>query len=277
MRRGSRATPWHRANAALAQLQASAAERVAYRPTRLRALIGISNGVSREAARVYDFPADRIVPIPYGVDTVAFSPNPAARHSLRESLRTPESQRIALFVGGDWERKGLGETVDALAEAHAWTLWVVGAGDERSMATRAARVGVGARVRFFGRQADAARYFAAADAFVLPTSYETFCLVAHEAAASGLPLLVTRVHGVDELIKPGENGWFVTRDKGSISSGLRRLHERGVRMRLGHHAREASLSYRWSDAVDAHIALYHSLLTERDVSGSRSAVRPLTH
>ncbi len=42
-----------------------------------------------------------------------------------------------------------------------------------------------------------------ADAFVLPSSYETFSLVTFEAAASGLPILATPVNGVRELIATG--------------------------------------------------------------------------
>ncbi len=48
-----------------------------------------------------------------------------------------------------------------------------------------------------------------ADAFVLPSSYETFSLVTFEAAASALPVLATPVNGVRELIEDGHNGFLI--------------------------------------------------------------------
>ena len=54
-----------------------------------------------------------------------------------------------------------------------------------------------------------------ADAFVLPSSYETFSLVTFEAAASGLPILATPVNGVRELIEDGRNGFLIAPDPDS--------------------------------------------------------------
>ena len=39
----------------------------------------------------------------------------------------------------------------------------------------------------------------------------------HEAAAMGLPLLVGRVSGVEEILVDGENGWFVGSDPQGIA------------------------------------------------------------
>jgi UDP-glucose:(heptosyl)LPS alpha-1,3-glucosyltransferase len=102
--------------------------------------------------------------------------------------------------------------------------------------------------------------YAAADAFVLPTLYETFCLVAHEAAAAGLPLLVTRVSGVEDLIVDGENGWFITRDPDDVARRLGLLHDdpEGAR-RMGELARRASERYGWDNAVKSHLELYARL------------------
>ncbi len=86
---------------------------------------------------------------------------------------------------------------------------MIGAGDEDRFRAIARRSGLAGRVEFIGAQLDPAPYYAAADAFVLPTAYETFSLASYEAAAAGLPLLVTRVNGVEDLLVDGETGWFI--------------------------------------------------------------------
>ena len=43
-----------------------------------------------------------------------------------------------------------------------------------------------------------------------PSQYEAFLLVTFEAAAEGLAVLVTRVSGPNDLIKQGENVYFLS-------------------------------------------------------------------
>ena len=81
--------------------------------------------------------------------------------------------------------------------------------DPRPLTARARLAQTESRLHFLGSVDQMPRLYAAADAFVLPTSYETFSLVTYEAAAAGLPLLVTRVSGVEDLLADGLNGWFI--------------------------------------------------------------------
>ena len=85
--------------------------------------------------------------------------------------------------------------IDAVAQTERWNLLVVGGGHRGEYMQRAYELGVAERVRFAGLTDDVPAYLAAGDVFILPTEYETFCLVAFEAAAVGLPILVTPVSG----------------------------------------------------------------------------------
>jgi len=59
-----------------------------------------------------------------------------------------------------------------------------------------------------------------------------------EAAACGLPVVTTRVGNMPELIRDGENGFFVDRDAADIAEKLRWLRDDpGLRDRLGRAAR----------------------------------------
>ncbi len=169
-----------------------------------------------------------------------------------------------MFVGGDWGRKGLGIAIEALVEAPEWQLLVVGEGDRRGHEGLAERHGVGDRVRFLGREERPERTYNAADAFVFPTSYETFSLVSHEAAACGLPLLVTRVHGVDELLEPERNGWFIAREPDQVAERLRTLAaDPALRRAMGEAAAQAASRYGWNLAVGGHLDLYDRLAARR--------------
>jgi UDP-glucose:(heptosyl)LPS alpha-1,3-glucosyltransferase len=261
-RQGSRSGLAHQINARIAGVLSRSAERWCYRPTRIPHLIGISDGVAKEVLTVYPYDARAATVIPYGVDRRTFRPDAEARERVRRDVtHLPDNDLWALFVGGDWGRKGLSFVVEALAAAPGWRLLVVGDGDEQSALSHARRHGVEGRVTFLGRRAAPADIYAAADAFCLPTLYETFCLVAHEAAAAGLPLLVSKVHGVDVLIEPGRNGWFIERDAADIAARLRELAASASRRTaMGSAARVSSSQYGWALAVRTHISLYQSLL-----------------
>ena len=102
--------------------------------------------------------------------------------------------------------------------------------------------------------------YAVADAFVLPSSYETFSLVAFEAAASGLPVIASDVNGVRELVTNGESGYLVEPRAEEIASRLRELAaDPGLRARLGAAARESALRFRWEQMVREHHELFERL------------------
>jgi glycosyltransferase involved in cell wall biosynthesis len=52
----------------------------------------------------------------------------------------------------------------------------------------------------------------ASDIFVLPSFYETFSYTVLEALSLGVPVVATKVGGVQELIESGVNGFLVPRD-----------------------------------------------------------------
>jgi glycosyltransferase involved in cell wall biosynthesis len=237
--RASRATLAHRLSGRVAHAMSLAGERWCYRPARTAHLVAVSSGVGREIARHYPAAASTVSVIPNAVDRERFRPRPQERAAVRDRLGLPADARVAVFVGGDWERKGLGLAVDALAQAPGWLLLVVGAGDEERYRRAARAAGIAGRVRFAGVRGDVERVYAASDAFVLPTAYETFSLVTYEAAAAALPIVATRVSGIEDLLRDGENGFAVRRDAGSIAAALRRLDDAAVRARMGAAGRAA--------------------------------------
>ena len=209
----------------------------------------------------------RVVPT-YPIDTERFRPDTAAREELRGSEGVGPRETVALFVGRDWELKGLGVAIHALAEAArlgctGLSLWILGEGNVPKHEAIAAGAGVAHQVRFFGSRRDIERYYQAADLFVLPTLCETFCRAAYEAAACGLPVVATPVDGVTELIGDSEAGQLVERDAGSVGRALVRLAaDPELRARLGSEGRRRSLECTVERSVDALLATYDRLLTD---------------
>jgi glycosyltransferase involved in cell wall biosynthesis len=112
-----------------------------------------------------------------------------------EVYRLAETTRI--------ERKGLVlvmETMNGIARSDVKLLVVGGeASSVRDYTRRAVALGIGGQVVFVGRQTQVRPFLWLADAFVFPTAYEAFSLSILEATAAGLPLIVTRVHCVEDF------------------------------------------------------------------------------
>lgn len=255
--RASRPSPLYRINATVSLALSLAAEAWCYRPGRTRLLCAVSGGVAAELRERFPAMNGGVRTVPNGVNSEVFHPDPAVRLEVRAELGVDESAALALFVGGDWERKGLAHAVDALAFAPDWQLAVAGAGDPKPLIARAKAVGTDARLRFLGTVGDVRRLYNAGDAFVLPTAYEAFPLVTLEAAASGLPLLVTRVNGVEDLLQDGSNGWFIARDGRDIARRLNELSSEPDPARdMAEAARAAATEYSWEAMTDGYLSLY---------------------
>ncbi len=254
----SRSTPLFRIHVRLAGAVKRVGERVCFRINRPAAVVCVSEGVATEIREHFPRLADRVRTIYNGVDTASFAPalRQSEAHALRARLGIPDDRLVAAFVAGEWERKGLEPLLRALARAPDWDLVVAGGGDEAHYRALADSLGVGEVVHWLGVTREVQLVYQLADAFVLPSSYETFSLVTFEAAASGLPIIATPVNGVRELIEDGRNGFLIGREPGAIAERLKLLAaDPELRARLGDGARRSALEY----GVDRMIAGHHEL------------------
>jgi glycosyltransferase involved in cell wall biosynthesis len=104
---------------------------------------------------------------------------------------------------------------------------IAGAGDESSrLVELAASLGIGHRVLFAGflRGRDVDRVFRMADVYVMPSVSEPFGLAPLEAAARGVPVIVSRQAGVSEVLTHALRAdfWDTRELAGLILSVLRR-------------------------------------------------------
>jgi glycosyltransferase involved in cell wall biosynthesis len=104
---------------------------------------------------------------------------------------------------------------------------------------------------------DLARRYVGADVFALLSRHEPWGVVVNEAAASGLPLVLSdRVGAAYDLLRDGENGFLVpAEDVGASAEALRRLAaDPGLRRRMGERSRELVRPWDYDASVDAFLA-----------------------
>lgn len=208
---------------------------------RARRIVVPSKGLARELTDEYPQTAGKIRVLANPVDVekmkrpVDFDPL-----AIRKACGFTESDTVLLFVAlGHFERKGLPQILEAMKNelpASVKLLVVGGQGDLiAAYQRRVSEMGLSERVHFVGMQTDIRPYLWSADAFLFPSIYETFSLVTWEAAAAGLPLMVSPLHGVEEFLNDGVNGLLIERSVAGVVTGVRRFLEldRHQRRELG--------------------------------------------
>jgi glycosyltransferase involved in cell wall biosynthesis len=231
---------------------------------RVRRIIVPSRGLARELVKEYPHTEGKIHILPNAVDLDRLHPPPSFdRQGFRRHLALDTEDIVLLFVAlGHFERKGLPRLLDALRSVREPRLKLFVVGGEADLVeayrSRVTRMDLGQRVIFAGMQRDVRPYLWAADAFALPSLYEVFPLVSLEAAASGLPLIVTPVYGVEEFVRDGDNGLLVEHTPEGIKRGIERFLALplAVRRAMGERARLDVEQYGPERFVDAWRAFY---------------------
>jgi UDP-glucose:(heptosyl)LPS alpha-1,3-glucosyltransferase len=217
-------------------------------------VIANSRQVQREIIEHYRLAPEKIRVIYNGLDHRKFRPleDPEAA-ALRTRLGLAEGARVVLFVGSGFARKGLAYLLEAFAAVQnpASQLWVVGKGQVARYQQMAARLGVGARVRFWGPQTDTAPFYQAAAVLGLPTIYDPCSNVVLEALACGCPVVTTGANGASEFINPGSNGAVLSlpHDPDPLRLALEEYLDRGRDPRVRRDAQAAVAHLSWEKTV----------------------------
>jgi UDP-glucose:(heptosyl)LPS alpha-1,3-glucosyltransferase len=230
-----------------------------------RRIVALSVRNRDEIVRLYGVPPERIVVIPNGVDLDRFRASSDARRDVRQALGLDEGAFVAIFVGHEFERKGLRVVLDAistLADRSVRVHLIVAGRDDPSRLRQdfAHLAGV---VHYVGHRPDVERYYAAADAFVMPAAFDISPLVGPEALAAGLPILMTDVGGVAEYLRDGENGWFVRRDAADVADKLAALAgDRALLAKMSRRARASVADRDWRRIAEKHLEVIGGLSLE---------------
>ena len=177
-------------------------------------IVANSRMVKEQIIRHYAVPEARITIIYNGVDLMRFTPeNRKAWHEkVRRDLSISAHDKLLLFVGSGFKRKGLKTLISAMALIKEEDLkaLVIGGDEVHRYKKWAAQRGMDGKIVFLGPQREIEQFYAGADLFVLPTLYDPFSNATLEAMASGLPVVTTRNNGAAELIENGREGFVIT-------------------------------------------------------------------
>jgi glycosyltransferase involved in cell wall biosynthesis len=128
-----------------------------------------------------------------------------------------------LFVGRFVEVKGLDILLNAwkqISDKKGWTLTLIGQGHLKDQIKANNEL----IVKDFMPQAQLLNEMAHAGCFVLPSTFEPWALVLHEAAVAGLPIISTNVCGAaSHFVIPGYNGYQVNPNIKDLKEAMEKI------------------------------------------------------
>jgi len=164
----------------------------------------------------YDASPKAITVIPCGVNLELFR---SVEKEIARNYLGLDGKGIILFVGRIVPLKGIDRLLMAmpyLENGQRLKLLVIG-GDEycqdemKRLKSLAQSLQIHDSVSFLGlvKHEELPYFYSAADLCVLPSYYESFGLVALESLACGTPVVVTKVGGLESVIRQGDTGYVV--------------------------------------------------------------------
>lgn len=229
-----------------------------------------SNYMKEEVVRFFNTPSDKIIVIPNGVDRNQFNSYSCLRDF--RSRYAAEKEKIILYVGRLVPEKGvnvlLGAMPSVLNSHPEAKLVVVGEGYYKEELMRiAGQLSIFPKVHFTGYVDDETlrRLYKCASVAVFPSLYEPFGIVALEAMASGVPVIVSDVGGLSETVENNVNGLKVeANNSDSLSRAISYLLDNpDAAERLKQNAlKKVTETYDWRTIAERTRALYLKTLEE---------------
>ena len=229
----------------------AAAERRFYRRYQGH-VIAVSEKIARELQDFYQVQGSISV-IPHGVDHGRFNSDDRLSHrnNLRSQLGIDHDSIVALYVGD-------------LTKSHTHVKAVAAAAPEVQfmIVTSSRQYHWDARnVRILPSTPHLDQYYATADAFIFPTSYDAFGMVILEAMASGLPVFSSECAGAAELIHSGKDG-FVIPLADWVEVTVAALSNRETLQAVGREAKKTAQQHPWSTVVQEVEKVYFQIKSD---------------
>lgn len=218
-------------------------------------------------------PETKLTVLGNGIDMARFGPDDHARARVRAELGFETHHVVIGAVGRLVREKGYPELLEAAASVVASNpdarFVIVGPHepDKADAVTEAeTHTARQAGVHFLGHRNDVDDLYRAMDVYVLASHREGFPRSAMEAAATGLPLVLTDIRGCRQVVEPETTGLMVPpRDAASMAQALRRLvADPELRRRLGAgSAAKAAAEFDQRRVIDTTLATYERVLQDR--------------
>jgi teichuronic acid biosynthesis glycosyltransferase TuaC len=192
---------------------------------------------------------------------------PNAKSELRKKFQIDSNEFTFIVVGRLIASKGIDYLLEAVSvfDKVKYKLIIVGDGPlKEKLSNKAHELGLDTKTVFTGAisYSEVPKTMAGADVLILPSLDEGFPRVVLEAMALEIPVICSKVGGINDFCKDGENGYyFESRNSDSILSALNRAFTHG---RLNKCAQEAySLvmnKYDYNIAIKTYIKIFKNVL-----------------
>jgi UDP-glucose:(heptosyl)LPS alpha-1,3-glucosyltransferase len=228
--------------------------------------------IADEAYRAtYRVPPERVRVLHPGVELARFSrpDREACRETVRGKYGIGPSEIVALFVGMNFEVKGLDVILEGISRAKAnrpdapIRLLVVGKGNTVKYRALASSLGVGDAVVFAGPQAEGVEpFYLASDFLMMLSRYDTFGMVVLEAMAARLPVILSANVGAKDVVEEGVNGYVLPdgQDADAAAAKIALLLDGGRRAAMGEAGYRAASLYTWDRLVESVAQIYEDVL-----------------
>lgn len=220
-----------------------------------KAVVACSDGLRELALKTDDRVNIRV--IPDGVDLSRFCP-------VEKIVNTDIVKLLA--IGRLIPRKGFDYLIKSLPEViksakKDFILEIVGDGPMRpDLSHMAEQLQVAQRVVFAGSvpYEKLVQKYNQADVFVLSSLAEGMPLVVLEAMACGLPIVASKVQGIQELVKDGVNGYlFTPADHHRLAQHLTAvINDDANRLRMGVESTKMVKKYDWANIAEQYLHIY---------------------
>ncbi|MCK6584097.1 MAG: glycosyltransferase family 4 protein [Anaerolineales bacterium] len=178
------------------------------------------------------------------------------RDSVRQKLNINRDEIFLVAVGRLVFEKGHEYLVEAMTvvakENPRAVAGICGAGPlHDELQAQIERLNLQHKVRLLGQWDEIPELLAASDVFVLPSRWEGLPMALLEGMMAGLPVIATRVEGVDEVVRSGEHGLLVALESPVelAQAIIQLLRSPEDRQRMGRAARERVLSTYTTDRM----------------------------
>lgn len=183
-----------------------------------------------------------------GVNVDYFSNYKINRDDKREQLGMKNDSIVLLSVGELNENKNHEIIIRALARIKNSNIhyFIAGKGDHKEYLINLSNdLGVINNVHLLGFRNDLDEIYNAVDIFCFPSLREGLGLSALEAMASGIPLITSNVHGINDYSKNGVTGYACNpNDLDAFVTALEKLYNnKELREKMGHHNIEESKKF----------------------------------
>lgn len=230
-------------------------------------VLSTSHAMAEEIRRVWPKVGDLTI-TPFGVDTKQFAP-PLSRGREGEPLTIGTVKTLEPRYGLDVLLKGFSEAWRAWRDSHGgaeWRLVVAGTGSqEGELRALAADLGIAQQLGLPGHVPNprVPKLLSTFDVFVAVSRSESFGVSVLEASACGIPVIVSDVGGLPEVVDNGHSGYVVDSESPSqLAEKLLMLAEdAGLRQKLGQCGRAfVTARYDWSHSIDIMEKVYLDLV-----------------